>query len=94
MTKAQLNHFQQLARDVYASGDFAHCETEAEIETAKSGDSLFAFVLSELADDGDDKMMQETADQRLRSAIEQLEDLRAALWHPTNVEAADDAGVL
>ena len=71
--KAPLSPWQIIARDSYADGEFAHVES---IEDAKKvGDTLFEFLMIELAPSEDCDSKQEAL-HRIETAIRQLETVR------------------
>jgi hypothetical protein len=82
---AKLNKFQRQVALTYGGGDYAHIAEPANAArwhelsaVAQSGDSLFQFIMNELADEGRIKMDRGTAVQRMENASN---DIQAALWH-------------
>lgn len=65
-----LNSFQQLCAQSYSGGDFAHIESIADAR--ETGDTLFAFLIIELAEsEGCDT--HEEAIRRLKMAISDIQ---------------------
>lgn len=71
-----LNPFQRLCADRYADGDFAHIENLAQAREA--GDTLFTFLMIELAS-SEDCDSQAEALRRLDQAIANIEDVASAV---------------
>lgn len=70
------NEYQQTVLKTYGDGDYAHLTTLDECHNA--GDTLFTFLMIELADkEGCDSA--EEAIRRVNVAIEQLEDVAVAI---------------
>jgi len=71
-----LNAFQRACADTYADGDFAHVEQVEE--AGQVGDTLFAFLMIELAssEDCDDQV---EAVRRLDCAIADIQGVIAAI---------------
>lgn len=68
-----MNPFQRKAAEVYAGGEFAHVTDPEE----RVGDTLFTFVMRELADAttlAEAIRMLETAERDIREVREALED--------------------
>lgn len=71
-----LNSFQQLCVQAYGGGDFAHVESVAEAR--ETGDTLFAFLMIELAgSEGCDT--REEAVRRLEMAISDIQCIIGAI---------------
>ena len=71
-----LNPFQRVCADTYAGGDFAHVQ---HVDEAKQvGDTLFAFIMIELAS-SEDCGNAEEAVGRLDRAIADIQGVAAAV---------------
>jgi hypothetical protein len=78
-----LNKFQLAVLKTYAEGDYAFIATDEYasrwrecVAVANSGDSLFQFVMIDLADEGSFKMTRDEAIRRIDQAREHLEKVR------------------
>jgi hypothetical protein len=77
-----LNHFQVIVASRYANGDYQHVLNTADPieEVSKVGDTLFAFLMYELADDGQDMPLdRDDAISRLHNAIIDINDILSAI---------------
>lgn len=75
------NKYQTIAAQTYAGGDFAHCESLSEAK--QIGDTLFGFVMVELADsEGCDSL--EEAIRRMENALDDLRGVYNALESAAN----------
>lgn len=70
------NPFQRLCADRYADGDFAHVENLPEAREV--GDTLFTFLMIELAS-SEDCDSREEALRRLEQAIANIEEIAAVI---------------
>ncbi len=66
------NKNQIIAAQTYAGGDFAHCENFAEVEQV--GDTLFRFIMIELADSEGCDSLDEGV-RRMRVAVDDLQEV-------------------
>jgi hypothetical protein len=80
-----INLAQRIALNTYAEGDFAHLELECEDSASKLaekaaqvGDTLFEFIIKELASSEDCENIEEAV-RRIAGAENQLFDLRTRL---------------
>lgn len=80
-----LNGFQKAVLANYAEGDYAYIAEEPYasrwrecVAVANSGDSLFQFIMIDLADEGEFKMTRAVAVQRMECAKAQFDGI---LWH-------------
>lgn len=71
-----LNKFQKAAAANYADGDFAHITSIEDASTV--GDTLFLFIMRELADDGE-PMTQAEAQRRMARAMDDIGDVEMAV---------------
>jgi len=71
-----LTEIQKIARDNYAGGNFSHVESVEETEDV--GDTLFEFVMRELAPSEDCDSLDE-AIRRMETAKREIEEVIEAL---------------
>lgn len=75
-TEDTLSRYQRIAADAYDDGAHSHVTS---IEDAREvGDTLFVFLMAELAESEDCEDL-DTAIRRVETAINQLTEVRAAL---------------
>lgn len=87
--KAPLSPWQLIARDSYADGEFAHVES---IEDAnKVGDTLFQFLMIELAPSEDCDSKQEAL-HRIEVAIRQLQTVRDEIEASMDLDPQTNVG--
>jgi hypothetical protein len=84
MSQAKLNPFQVAAAKAYGGGDYSYIADESNYDAAMAqsadvGDTLFTFIMRELANDPGDVMESETARQRMESAIRDVQTVIDAL---------------
>jgi hypothetical protein len=73
---SNFNKAQQIVQQTYGGGDYAHLTTLDECRDA--GDTLFTFLMIELADSEDCSTLEEAA-RRVDSATDQLGEVFTAL---------------
>jgi hypothetical protein len=80
---AELNKCQVALAKSYGMGDYAYIADlsyDAAMEAAKKvGDTLFTFLMIELADEGEYKMTVEEACQRIARAADDLAQVNSVL---------------
>lgn len=73
---SDMNAFQRIAIGAYADGEFSHIEEHSFGHNY--GDTLFAFVLTELSEKEDCDSLEEAVN-RMRRAVRELQEVADAL---------------